>query len=203
MEGVKKGPSIRRINVPERIPEAWLTEEMRRLVESAAMEPGTIEGVPAGEWWRVLFLVAYETGERVTSLLSLRFSDTRGGLVIFRADARKGQRRDIARPISLDTAMAVDAIALPRRDLVFPWTRSVSTLYHYLNRILVRAGLPTDRRCKFHRIRKTSASYYELGGGDAQVLLDHSSPTLKRKHYLDPRITGGDTDAPSRLPKVS
>ena len=70
MEGVKKGPSIRRINVPERIPEAWLTEEMRRLVESAAMEPGTIEGVPAGEWWRVLFLVAYETGERVTSLLS-------------------------------------------------------------------------------------------------------------------------------------
>lgn len=200
--GVSKGPSIRRINVPERIPEAWLTEEMRRLVESAAMEPGTIEGIPAGEWWRVLLLVAYESGERITSLLSLRFADAKGGLVIFRADARKGQRRDIARPLSPETAMAIDSIALPQRDLVFPWPRAVSTLYHYLGRILTRAGLPTDRRCKFHRIRKTSASYYEAGGGDAQVLLDHSSPTLKRKHYLDPRITGGDTDAPNRLPKV-
>jgi integrase len=71
-----------------------------------------------------------------------------------------------------------------------------------LNKILERAGLPKDRRCKFHKIRKTTASYYEAAGGSAQRLLDHSSPAVTRK-YLDPRIVTQGVPAPSVLPKVS
>lgn len=205
IEGVVRGPSgsLRRIVVPERTPEAWLSEEMRRLVESTAHEVGEINGVPAAGFWRALLLVMYDSAERISACLSLRYADVHGTMVIMRAEGRKGGRRDLARSITPDTALAIDRISSPRRDLVFPWTMSVSTIYYHLDRILDRANLPKDRRSKFHRIRRTSASYYEAAGGDAQLLLDHSSPALKRRHYLDPRIVGDATDAASKLPKVS
>jgi integrase len=41
----------------------------------------------------------------------------------------------------------------------------------------------------FHRLRKSSASYVALGGGDATEHLGHASPEMTRQHYLDPRIT--------------
>lgn len=204
LPGVKKGPSasLRRIVVPERIPEAWLTDEMRRLVAAAGEEPGTVDGVNAAGYWRALLLVTYDTAERISAVLSLRFEDVHDGLVHFRAEGRKGHRRDITRAISPDTQAAIAAIEKPLRHVVFPWERAVSTLYHHLDRILKRADLPVNRRSKFHRIRRTSASYYEAAGGDAQVLLDHSSPALKRKSYIDPRIVGAGADAAARIPRV-
>lgn len=203
LPGVARGPSVRPVVVPERVPEAWLEDEMRALVAAAAGESGTICGVPAAGWWRALFLTCYDTAERCSAAMSLKWSDIHGTLVIFRAEDRKGRRRDIARTISSETAMAIDAIAEPRRSLVWPIDVKAPTLYHRFNRILRRANLPTDRWSKFHRIRKTSASYYESAGGSAQHLLDHSSPAVTRR-YLDPRIVrpeGGD--AASMLPKVS
>jgi site-specific recombinase XerD len=202
--GVKRGPSasLRRIVVPERVPEAWLTDEMRRLVAAAGEERGLVDGVDAAGYWRALLLVTYDSAERISAVLSLRFADVHDGLVHFRAEGRKGHRRDITRSIKPETQEAIAAISSPPRDIVFPWERAVSTLYHHLERILKRAGLPIDRRSKFHRIRRTSASYYEAAGGDAQVLLDHSSPVLKRRSYIDPRITGAGADAASRIPRV-
>jgi hypothetical protein len=38
-------------------------------------------------------------------------------------------------------------------------------------------------------MRKASASYVALGGGDATEHLGHASPEMTRQHYLDPRIT--------------
>jgi integrase len=203
IEGVSRGPSVRRVIVPQRIPEAWLTEEFIRLLAATSGEQDAIGGVPADRWWKAILMVAYDTGERCSSLLSLKYSDVRGTLVVFRAEARKGRRNDIVRTISADTAMLLDAIAEPKRHDVFPWPYHVSTLYNRLDRILKRAGLPHDRRCKFHRIRKTTASYYEAAGGNSQALLDHSSPQVTRRHYHDPRIVRPDTDGPSLLPKVS
>jgi integrase len=202
--GVKRGPSasLRRIVVPERVPEAWLTDEMRRLVAAAGEERGLVDGVDAAGYWRALLLVTYDTAERISAVLSLKFRDVHDGMVHFRAEGRKGHRRDITRSIKPETQAAIAAISTPPRDVVFPWGRAVSTLYHHLDRVLKRAGLPVDRRSKFHRIRRTAASYYEAAGGDAQELLDHSSPALKRKSYIDPRITGAGADAAAKIPRV-
>jgi integrase len=194
-------PSVHRINVPERVPEAWLTDEMQRLMTSAAAEPGFVGKFPAAAVWRALLLLAYDTGERISSMLELRCSDVRELSVIFRAEQRKGRRRDIYREISQECA---DALATVRRtpdDFALPWDHHRTCVWRYLKKILVRAGLPSDRKCKFHRIRKTTASFYEAAGGSAQRLLDHSSPAVTRK-YLDPRIVTPGVPAPSVLPKV-
>jgi hypothetical protein len=69
-----------------------------------------------------------------------------------------------------------------------------------MGKICKRAGLPQNRRSKFHRIRKTTASFYQAAGGSAQSLLDHSSPAVTRR-YLDPRIVA-PKPAHELLPKV-
>jgi integrase len=194
-------PSTPRIIVPERIPEAWLTEEMHKLMESAALEQGAICGFPAAAVWRAMLLLAYDTGERIGSLAELKNRDVRGCSVIFRAEERKGRRRDILREISVECADSLMAVRRGPDETAIPWDRAHTSRWDILKRILERAGLPSDRRCKFHRIRKTTASYYEAAGGSAQRLLDHSSPAVTRK-YLDPRIVSPGAPAPSVLPRV-
>jgi len=66
--------------------------------------------------------------------------------------------------------------------------------------ILKRAKLPADRQSKFHRLRKTCASYAAAAGIDPQRLLDHSNPSTTRA-YLDPRIVQ-TRQACDVLPKV-
>lgn len=199
-KAVDTWPTIRPVRVPERVPEAWLTEEFARLLATASSEKTTIAGIPGGKWWRALLLLAYDTGERVTALTLLRWQDVRGDFVTFRAESRKGQRRDIIRDIGEETRLALEEIR-GDRELVFPWPYSETYLWTRLSIILRRAKLPAGRRDKFHRIRRTTASYYEAAGHSAQRLLDHSSPATTRR-YLDPRIVSC-ASAPSVIPRVT
>lgn len=194
-------PSLPRIVVPERVPEAWMADEMQRIMTSAGEERGFICGFNAADVWRATLLLCYDTGERVGAVSELLVSDVRGVTVLFRAEARKGRRRDILREISAECAAALASVRRKPRDTAIPWDRPHTCRWRILGRILERAGLPSDRRCKFHRIRKTTASYYEAAGGSAQRLLDHSSPAVTRK-YLDPRIVTPGAPAPSVLPRV-
>lgn len=196
-------PTIKTIRVPQRVPECWLTDEYQRLLASAAQEKTTIDGIPAALWWRALLLLAYDTGERITALTSIKWRAVKSGAVLFVAEDRKGRRADVYREIGEATAATLEAIRGSRGpdDAVFPWPYCHTYLWTRLEIILKRGGLPAGRRDKFHKIRRTTASYYEAAGGSAQRLLDHSSPQTTRA-YLDPRIVKGAA-APDILPKVS
>lgn len=196
-------PVIPIVRVPERVPEAWLTDEFKRLLESAAQENTFYDGIPAALWWRAILLACYDSGERISSVVSTKWRQVRGQAILFSAEGRKGKRRDILREISCETQAALDAIRGDRGpdDMVWPWPRGRGYLWKRLEIILKRAGLPHGRKDKFHKIRKTTASYYKAAGGDAQQLLDHADPATTRK-YLDPRIVRGIA-APDVLPKVS
>lgn len=158
-----------------------------------------IAGVPAGLWWRAALLTAYCTGERIGGILSLTWTDVTAEGVVFRAEGRKGRTRDIYRPLSAECMAAIEAIRTDR-VLVFDWDRCPTRLWGSLGSICRAAGLPDDRGSKFHRLRKTHASYAAAAGLDPQRLLDHASPLTTRK-YLDPRVVEGQ-NAPDVLPKV-
>lgn len=200
---VETWPIIPLVRIPERVPEAWMTDEFRRLMDSAAQETTFYDGIPASLWWKSLLLAMYDSGERVTSVILTPWRNVRDGAILFVAEGRKGKRRDILREISPETQAALEAIRDSRtaNDLVWPWPRGRGYLWKRLEIILKRANLPHGRKDKFHKIRKTTASYYEAAGGSAQRLLDHADPATTRK-YLDPRIVKG-VSAPDVLPKVS
>lgn len=195
-------PAIPLIRIPKRVPECWLTEEFRRLLASAAQERTVLDGIPAALWWRAILLLAYDSGERVNALISIRWRAVKAGAVLFVAEDRKGRRADVYREIGEATAAALEAIRGDRGpdDLVFPWPRCHSYLWKRLEIILKRAGLPAGRKDKFHKIRKTTASYYKAAGGDPQQLLDHADPSTTLA-YLDPRVVKGKS-APDVMPKV-
>jgi integrase len=196
-------PQYPPVRIPERVPQAWFVEDMRRLLEAAGKEKTTIAGIPGASYWRALVLLAYDTAERVTALMSLKWCDVSDTHVLFVAETRKGGRRDVIREIGEDTRNALQAIRLCRgpEEFVFPWPNTRSYLWGRLGIILRRAGLPHGRRDKFHRIRRTTASFFEAAGGSAQRLLDHSDPATTRK-YLDPRIVKPQA-APEMIPRVS
>ena len=180
-------PDVAPETLPKRVPQAWTVEDLSALLDACHSEPGTISGVPAADWWVSLHLVIYDTAERIGAVLELRWGDYQPPWLLIPAESRKGRRADKLHKLGADTQSALARIRPPDRDLIWPWPRTQHTLYYHYNRILRRAGLPHDGRCKFHRLRRTVASYYEAACGNASQLLGHTSRRTTEA-YLDPRI---------------
>lgn len=185
---VRHWPDVPRDPLPEIIPVAWLEHELHALIRSCRQEAGRIGGVPAALWWTALHNVAWDTAERVGALMKARWEDLADtGWLRVRADMRKGGRADKLFLLSPETMEQLAPMRLPQRQVIFAWDRSWSAIYDHYSRILARAGLPTDARSKFHRMRRSVASHYKASGGDPTELLGHSDPRVTKK-YIDPRI---------------
>lgn len=183
-----KWPDVQAERLPVRTPLAWLEVDLAKLAKVCADEPGRIGRVPASAWWTALHHILWNSGERIGALLQITWDDiTPDGWLIVRAELRKGRREDKAYQLGADTLVALEAIRNPGQGRVFEWDRSLSSLYGTYKRMLKRAGLPTDARSKFHRMRRTVASFFEASGGNSQDLLGHVHRATTRK-YLDPRI---------------
>lgn len=185
-------PEVSPLNEPERDPIAWSREQLRVLFRACEQQEGDFNGVPANLFWHCLHAVAWDVAERISGLLSLAWSDVdlHGRWVTIRAEGRKGKTADKTSRIHADTANLLAKIITPRRELVFDWPYSQCYLWPKYGKILEAAGLPNDRRHKFHCMRKSSASYFEAAGGNAQKLLGHKDGRVTQR-YLDPRVIGG------------
>ncbi len=78
------------------------------------------------------------------------------GWIRFEADDRKGGRDDSAVRISAETIKALRKIRAKEGE-VFPWPCSYTYLWSEFGRVLRIAGLPSDCKSKFHRIRPASS----------------------------------------------
>lgn len=188
---IKLYPDVAAWREPERAPRAWSTEQLSGLFKACAEEPGIICGIPAGKWWLALHCVFWDSGERKSAILDLRWEhvDLRRSWLIIPAELRKGKTRDNTIRLHPRTVERLKEIRMPRRDLIFPWDKHRQYIYVFYKNILERAGLPTDRKSMFHRMRKSVASHFEAAGGNATALLDHSSRKTTMA-YLDPTIVG-------------
>lgn len=173
-------------------PQAYTAAEVSNLIRVAMARCGVIDGKPAGWWWGTILYAAWCSGERIGALLELRWRDVDldARTLLFRAETRKGRSADIQRAITPDLAAMLAARQGKPNDLVWRWDREYHSLWPSLKLLCKRAGV---RGTGFHRMRKASASYVALGGGDATEHLGHANPEMTRAHYLDPRITSPKT----------
>jgi integrase len=184
-------PDVPAEKTPQLIPLAWSEVELAALYAAAAKQIDSVGNVPASLWWTALLLVVWDTGERIGALLST----PRGGVdrkcewLAVGHEYRKGQDKDRVYRLGPKTSEKVrELLARHSEKLLFPWPYTKTYIWNRLEKILKNAGLPTDKRCKFHRMRRSVASHYEAAGGDATALLGHANRRTTIKHYLDPRI---------------
>lgn len=149
------------------------------------------DGIPARLWWPALLLFAFDTGLRISAALSIRWQDLdlADRWVLVPAEFQK-QGADQRFRLHGDTVEAIAKLQPFGLDCVFHWPRARSVLFRHLGKVLVAAGFAAPGRLdKFHKIRKTSATYLanECGKAAACDHLGHSSMSVTSR-YLDPRF---------------
>ena len=186
-------PTVVALPEPELIPEGWFVSQMEVLLRTIAGLPGSIDGIPRADWWTGLITFLYVSGERIGATMKIRaeWYDPAQHTVLVPAAIRKGRKKPKLYRLISPAKEALAKIAHVERGLLFPWPESVATLYRHYGAILSKAGLSSGRRSKFHRLRRTCASYIEKASpGASTAYLGHSSRALTERSYLDPRITG-------------
>lgn len=187
-----KGVTLSRLKAPRRSPRAWQVEEIRSLLSQCHRFHGELCGVPAGLWWRVHLAWLWGTGARIGETLALRWEwvNLDRGTARVPAEVRKAQASDAVYRLPAWLVAEMRLIVLPSRDLVFPFPRTKSSMYHRWRKLLQWSGLPNERR-KAHKMRVSHATWLEALGGDAQRALGHSSRQTTDEHYIDPTICHG------------
>lgn len=184
-------PDVPKEKEPIRAPQAWMREEIMRLLATTMMLDGEIPGteIPQWLWWRSLIRLILDTGERIGAVREARWEWITGNAILVPAEFRKGGKRDKMFLLSLDTIELLKKLRdKSTTQQVFPWPYSNTYLWNRYRKILEKAGLPTGRKRGMHALRRTTASVAHAAGLDAQTLLDHSSARITQR-YLDIRFT--------------
>ncbi len=183
---VPDSQDIPKLPETKQLPTAWSIPEFSRLLD-ACSSARCLEDWDA-RTWRALLLVSFDTSHRLGALLSARRADLSSlGFLTIRGEHTK-QGRDVSHKLHVDTIAAL--AELPEHRLLFPWPLSITSIRFYYKEILRVAGLPCGRRDLFHRLRRTSATHLAVVAGiaAAEQHLDHSTPGLAQKSYIDPRF---------------
>lgn len=189
--------------VPRRVPRAWTLEQLRALVAATQTEPGTIGAVPARVWYTALVLTLWQSAERVGAVLAVPADDYCRPNLLIAAEHRKGRRSDKLHSLSTECCDLLDVLAKANAGKrLFDWPLSYVYLWARFSSIVERAGLPNDRRNKFHALRRAAATWFASRGGDATRLLDHSSPRVTVQYYLDPRMLDTGPRPCDVLPRI-
>lgn len=185
-------PDVTAMREPERVPMGWLPDEIDALLDACRRETQPYGQLPGADWFVALVQLLLDTGERIGAIRQLPRSALQDHYVLVPAHLRKGRTRDRLYPIQPTTVAAIETVLRQHSDSrMLPDPYSTTYIYRRFDLILDRAGLPKDRRSKFHRLRRTVASAVARSGGDATAALDHASPKTTKK-YLDPRIVGNE-----------
>jgi integrase len=193
-------PEVPPTPLPERVPQAWSIDQLQALMRSAAATRGSVGSVPAGVWFPALISVLWETAERIGAILECVADDLTPPILLVRAEYRKGGKRDQPHRLSAATCELVWKARGEKRLLEWPQNRG--HLWKRYAEIVARAGLGHGRRLAFHQLRRSAASHYAALGGDAVKLLDHSSPRITNRWYIDRRITDRGPQACDVLPRI-
>ncbi len=199
-------PMVPQAPLPDVVPKAWSIEEMQSLYRAARYTREPVGDVPGRIFWPALISVLWETAERIGAVMETEKTDFDGKYLLCRAEVRKGGKT--ARFYKLTEPTIELIMAIDGRDKIFPWPYSKNSMFRKFGDVVARAGLGVGwgkngaRGLKFHQIRRSAASHYAASGGDPVHLLDHSSPRITKKWYLDRRLVDSHMRPSEVLPAL-
>lgn len=179
-------PNVPQEIEPKRTPMAWMPDELEKIQRAILKEDGLIGNAQAKDFWNAMFLVILDTAERVGAVMQLQWCHLQRNWLTVPAEFRKGKRRDRQYELSQETVEALARIPRLHKE-IFHWPYHYTLLWAKFGAVLKRAGVTTDRKSKFHRLRRTVASACAAVDVDAQSILDHKDRSVTEM-YLDPRI---------------
>lgn len=199
---LRQRPEVPPSPLPERVPLAWSVDDLQALMRAARASRGYAGTVPMALWFPALIAVLWESAERIGAIMQTRYEDFANPMLLVRAEARKGGKRDRVYHLSPETcSMLVEAHA-PGRPELLHWPACHTSLWSKFGDVVARAGLGRGRRMRFHQLRRTAASHFAAAGGDPVKLLDHSSPRITHRWYLDRRMTDNGPRPCDLLPRI-
>lgn len=185
---LSRWPTTPPLRVPQTIPTAWTRAQLVRLVNACRQIRGKVGPVPAPVWWESLHLAIWDSGERISGLLSSRWVDFDAPWLVVQAAGRKGGAADACYELRPGTCEAVEKIRpFVAGSKIWPWPNDRNYLWTRYRNIRKAAGIADDSIHSFHCLRRSFASHLEAAGGDATEACGHSARSVTRR-YLDPRI---------------
>ena len=200
---LQERPCVPPAPLPERIPKAWTIEQIKSLMKACSNAPGLVGRLPASVFYCAIVAVLWESAERIGAILAVKVDDYHEGRILVRAEYRKGRKRDKLYRLTPATAALLDQCVRGRKanEQIFAWDKPKTMLWYEFGKVVAAAGLDGGRRAKFHQLRRSAATHYAAGGGDATALLDHSSPRITRA-YIDPRFIDSGPQPCDVLPSI-
>ena len=182
-------PEVRKEIEPKRVPMAWTPQEVRQLLATIEAMAGMLGNVAERSFWGAIVRLCLDTGERIGAVRVAQWDWLNDDWLIVPAESRKGKTRDRAYQLSPHTMELLGELRKAAiGSTIFYFPREPGYLWRRLAHIQAKAGLPVDRRSKWHRMRRTVATAVHASGGDAQAAMDHSSRKTTDS-YIDPRAT--------------
>lgn len=192
------GPArIRKIKVPQRVPNAWTLEQIRQLLATIDGLRGRLKRQPQVSrclFWRSYVLVGYYTGLRLGDLLKLRFDqiDADGSLTVIQSKTGTAVRCCL----EYEALSAIEGILRPERQRIFGDVMSQQCLQEYFSALVKRAGLRGSTKW----LRSSGASWCEAATpGSAMGFLGHRTHGLAYRHYVNPTISQANIARPPKL----
>jgi integrase len=175
---------IVRVRVPQQVVRGFTPDEVRRLlIEAAKLNRSYPCGVPRALWWTALVRLNWDTGLRISDILTLRFTDLRDNRTI--SVSQQKTKRVVTSQLSDETVQCVAAIREPHRELILPWHARREALFKQFRMLAERAGV--NGTTKFLR-RGGATQMWKLRGPTAAArYLGHTDLTgsLAQRNYLD------------------
>ena len=167
-------------------------DEIKRWIEAAkSRRASDISGVDSSVWWESLLLFLYNTGIRIGAVVQMRWDWIDYERRIIKQEKLPGVKSTYIAVLNREAMEMLDRMKkispyIGNDDRVFGWDMHPRTLYDHANKQQALAGIPKDRRFKFHAIRKYFGS--ELAKENLAVAtkaLGHSNPTVTARYYLN------------------
>lgn len=175
---------ILRAKEMQRVPDSWSPEEVGQILKSCEAE--LMDRGFGPQHWQVLVKMVYFTTARKTALMKSLKTDVRDGK--FRL-APENQKRNNEQFFDLPEDVLKMIAELPQSDdpRLLPWPYVPETLDKRFDKILIRAGLPTGRRHKIQKLRRTAVTQFAIAHGveQAQIRAGHSDQKVTWSAYLD------------------